>query len=121
MSIIKVDYGTIGGSGSVKYGTLTNIATNTEYTIDTGLSSITKVFCLFGHPTGSRAVGVMYDPTSTGKYLSWASSANNAETNNSTVASSYACTVMSVSGGTVVVKTPSNASYIPSEMYWYAE
>lgn len=110
-----------GGGSNVATGTGTYPNTNnTDFVIDTGLSSISKFALIYGDNAARGCLG--YDGASN-KY----SSGIGQYQSNIDVGSgggAYSCSVNSVSGGTITLNTnASQASYgyITESYTWYAE
>lgn len=127
MSIIKVDYGTLGGG--CKSGTVNNTtAASQTVTINTGLSSITK-FTLVATPSLSSYSDYRFVLTHDGGnnyYNSAVIYTNGCYGQRGSVGSEAnirAWKLESISGGTVVVKSPSSDSNYGAckDIHWYAE
>ena len=118
------------GGGSAKSGTVT-LTTNQEYSISTGLTSVTKFTIVIPHyfssGGGQLAASVaMYDANATSSlYCAMAHNGENGgyatgKAIGTSAGNERLITIKSISGGTVTVVAPSNINFT-GESTWYAE
>ena len=125
MSIIKVDYGSIGGGGTKgANGTVTSASTNTEYTIDTGLSTI-ETFAVYGQGNTSGNAGSMtiYDSRRNNSTLLQGGGSTNILNKGSSLPlanGAHLFGITSITNGTVVVKTPTSDTTLNGVVMWSA-
>ena len=115
--------------GNAKYGTL-SATTNTNYTVNTGLSSITH-FVLIGKDVTGGWINTVYSPTLLGGnyYMSgmgqgsrdWSCNSSKVAVGSSGTCQDTLFRVVSVSGGNITLKSPSKTDYwTPGTVYWFA-
>ena len=119
-----------GGGSNVRSGTGTSTGTaSSEFTCDTGLTTITKFIAwgLSGNSNQNTAV-IIYDPSLIGNNLFSSAGIQTgaaAQRPRATVGdnpTAYNSSIKSISGGTVTIKNASNANNVfKGTVYWYAE
>ena len=142
MSIIKVDYGTIGGSGNIKSGTTVKVSgnevsavtsTSTEFTIETGVTNLKK-FILYAAKDNADANYQQYlciDNVNRPNKFSGlctlttdTATANTVKINSAytSTAHGYVIVVSSVSNGVITCKTCTGSGGTGiKDIVWYAE
>ena len=127
MALIEMDFASSGGG--CKFGSIDNTTSASQtVTINTGLSSITR-FTLVATPSLSTYSDYRYVLTYDGgnnyynSAVIYTTGCYGAKGNVGSEASVYAWKFESISGGTVVVKSPStNTNYgACKDIHWYAE
>lgn len=130
MSLIEVDYGEVSGGGAS--GTLPTTTASTEYTISTGLSSVSK-FSMWATDIASSLALMSFcawDADAPTVYQSGAGAENNVGScakdqaigtaSSVTVNKERCMIVMDVTGGNVKVKTPTVAVWANFNWTWVA-
>ena len=121
-------YETQQGGVNLKTGTVAIAATtSTEYTINTGLNSITR-FGLHAYSNKANYGKAMQfynqwdssDPTMQYVLSKYSSNGGNTYTDLTSTSIATAITIESVSGGTVKIKSPSNTNWNDLSLEWWA-
>ena len=122
----QVNFDSIGGGGSIKTGTGTFSTINTESTVNTGISNLSK-FVLVLKPTGwsSTLCACLYDAdVSTTKYTTLSTNdGSNAWAYNGTfgtVGDDRLVRIKSISNGDITLISPKSSNFL-GDYYWYAE
>lgn len=116
-----------GGSTSVKSGVITNVRSNTEYTIETGLTQVNQMHIWQGVPNAQNMAFCHYDRNNqASNFVCGGRKGGSGTSNNQYLAIGSANgnmkpTILSISGGTVVYKTGSNSDSDVGDIRWYAE
>lgn len=127
MSLIKVDYGSVGGGTGVTNGTFNIADIGQEHSFNTGISSPSKVV-IFGPKlnSGTRFNYAEWVSTDDTHYYSYYGPANTGAIITSTAlgtASNTNCIKLkSVQNGVVTFDSPTNSNgAYEGDYYWYAE
>ena len=118
-----------GGSGATGTFTVAANQQNTQVQIDTRLSSVTSIFIYGALDSGANDYNICCSEVSTGKYCATSVAptygatiyTNQGAFGNATT-NDYAGSIDSISGGTVMFRTPPRASVRAAGSYtWYAQ
>ncbi len=117
-----------GGGTTVKRGTLTTSAVNTDYTINTGLSDITEFWLHGTHPDDIKMQHFVYyteDDSTNYQTCTHLMPENNVGGSGKsaigTALNRRCFTLKSINGGTVTITTPTvNASFATANLNWTA-
>ena len=113
--------GSSGGS-NIKYGEIGSYSSNTEFTIQTGLTAIDKFVLETENPTqATRRSILVYDADfSTTQYAyNYLGSSQSSNASNFNVRNTYVPTIKSISGGDITILT--GGSVAISKGFWFAE
>ena len=115
-----------GGGSEVVTGTMNPTSTNTEYTINTGKTSLT---CFMFHAYSNKSYGYTlqlfnrWDSTDASNQFVLTRYGANGTVNKMALSSTSGATYMSivsVSGGTVKIKSATNTNWVDLNLTWYA-
>lgn len=128
MSIIKVDFGSISGTGvNISTGTLNTTTASAEHTFDTGLGSGLTHFIMHGYATNSYGVGIQ-------EFIRWESSFGDnfyqggaysgqgraAYQAFTSTANTYCPVIVSITNGVITLKASSNNNWSNQAFTWWA-
>ena len=118
---IEASSGSSGG-GNAKYGTVGAYAVNSEFTIQTGLASVSKFTLVTTNPSATnRRSATIYDAdiSTTTCAVAYLGANTTSNATNFNVRNAYVPVIKSISGGDVTILTGSSIAV--KDGFWFAE